>query len=85
MPLVEAYDKSLDSDYADMNNISSLGGAGSITAGLFLRRFVPKDSKWLHVDMAGMMSKNSASGYYAKSATGYGARLLADFTTHISN
>ena len=85
MPLVEAYDKSLDSDYADMNNISSLGGAGSITAGLFLRRFVPKESKWLHVDMAGMMSKNSASGYYAKSATGYGARLLADFTTLVSN
>jgi len=84
MPLVEAYDKSLDSDYADMNNISSLGGAGSITAGLFLRRFVPEESKWLHVDMAGMMSKTSASGYYAKSATGYGARLLADFTTHIS-
>ena len=84
MPLVDAYDKSLDSDYADMNNISSLSGAGSITAGLFLRRFVPEESKWLHVDMAGMMSKTSASGYYAKSATGYGARLLADYTTHIS-
>ncbi|MFJ7936220.1 leucyl aminopeptidase family protein [Sporosarcina sp. NPDC096371] len=84
MPLVEAYDKTLDSDYADMNNISSLTGAGSITAALFLRRFVPKESKWLHVDMAGLMSKSSASGYYAKSATGYGARLLADFTTHVS-
>lgn len=84
MPLVEAYDKSLDSDYADMNNISSLSEAGSITAALFLRRFVPKDSKWLHVDMAGPMEKSSASGYYAKSATGYGARLLADFTTFVS-
>lgn len=84
MPLVEAYDKSLDSDYADMNNISSLSEAGSITAALFLRRFVPKDSKWLHVDMAGPMEKSSASGYYAKSATGYGARLLADFTTYVT-
>ncbi|MCZ2260939.1 leucyl aminopeptidase family protein [Sporosarcina sp. G11-34] len=84
MPLVEAYDSSLDSDYADMNNISSLSVAGSITAGLFLRRFVPKGSKWLHVDMAGVMDKSKASGYYAKSATGYGARLLADFTTHVS-
>lgn len=84
MPLVDAYDKFLDSDYADMNNISSIGEAGSITAGLFLRRFVPKESKWLHVDMAGTMDKNSASGYYAKSATGYGVRLLADFTTHVS-
>lgn len=84
MPLVEAYDKTLASDYADMNNMSSLTSAGSITAALFLRRFVPKDSKWLHIDMAGMMSKSQATGYYAKSATGYGARLLADFTTHIS-
>ncbi|AOV07057.1 leucyl aminopeptidase family protein [Sporosarcina ureilytica] len=84
MPLVEAYDSSLDSDYADMNNISSLSSAGSITAGLFLRRFVPENSKWLHVDMAGVMEKNKASGYYAKSATGYGARLLADFTTFVS-
>ena len=84
MPLVEAYDKSLASDYADMNNISSLNFAGSITAGLFLRRFVPENSKWLHVDMAGMMSKSSASGYYAKSATGYGARLLADYAVEVS-
>jgi len=84
MPLIDSYDSSLDSAYADMNNISSLDGAGSITAGLFLRRFVPKGSKWLHVDMAGVMDKTAADGYYTKSATGYGARLLADFATHIS-
>src|SRR5690625_1419777 len=42
MPLVEAYENYLDSDYADFNNISNKGEAGSITAGLFLRRFVPK-------------------------------------------
>lgn len=84
LPLVDAYDASLSSDYADMNNISSMNAAGSITAGLFLRRFVPENSKWLHVDMAGVMDKSKASGYYAKSATGYGARLLADFTTFVS-
>lgn len=84
MPLVDAYDHSLSSDYADMNNMSSLSMAGSITAALFLRRFVPENSKWLHVDMAGVMEKSQAGGYYAKSATGYGARLLADFTTLVS-
>ncbi|MFD1206907.1 MULTISPECIES: leucyl aminopeptidase family protein [Sporosarcina] len=84
MPLVEEYDKTLSSDYADMNNISSLNFGGSITAALFLRRFVPEGSKWLHVDMAGMMSKSKPSGYYAKSATGYGARLLADYAVKIS-
>ncbi|MBS4200848.1 leucyl aminopeptidase family protein [Bacillus sp. FJAT-49732] len=84
MPLVDAYDSYLNSDYADLCNISSRAEAGSITAGLFLRRFVPKSSKWLHVDMAGVMASNRATGYYSKSATGFGARLLADFTTHVS-
>ena len=82
-PLVDAYDSYLKSDYADFSNISSKGEAGSITAGLFLRRFVPEAADWLHVDMAGVMSR-SAEGYYAKSATGFGARLLADFAVHYS-
>ncbi|MBW8348561.1 leucyl aminopeptidase family protein [Bacillus sp. IITD106] len=84
MPLVDAYDSYLNSDYADLCNISAKAEAGSITAGLFLRRFVPKSSKWLHIDMAGVMASNRATGYYPKTATGFGARLLADFTIHVS-
>lgn len=84
MPLIDAYDETLQSDYADFNNISSLSFAGSITAALFLRRFVAKETRWLHVDMAGMMQKTSNTGYYPKTATGYGARLLADYVTEIS-
>lgn len=83
MPLVDEYESYLKSDYADFSNISSKGEAGSITAALFLRRFVPKNCKWLHVDMAGVM-ESSEGGYYTNSATGYGARLLADFTEHVS-
>jgi len=83
MPLVDDYDRYLKSDYADFSNISSKGEAGAITAALFLRRFVPEKSKWLHVDMAGVMESQEV-GYYAKSATGFGARLLADFTAHVS-
>ncbi len=84
MPLIDDYESYLKSDYADINNISCRSEAGSITAGLFLRHFVPKEAKWLHIDMAGVMETNRATGYYPKTATGYGARLLADFTTHIS-
>jgi len=83
MPLIEEYDKTLKSDYADFSNISNQGTAGSITAALFLRRFVPENCKWLHVDMAGVMDSKE-SGYYGNSATGYGARLLADFAVHAS-
>lgn len=83
MPLVDEYESYLKSDYADFSNISSKSEAGAITAGLFLRRFVPKTCRWLHVDMAGVMASHE-TGYYAKSATGFGVRLLADFTTHLS-
>ncbi|RST76996.1 leucyl aminopeptidase family protein [Siminovitchia acidinfaciens] len=84
LPLVDDYDRYLDSDYADLCNISSKGEAGAITAALFLRRFVPETANWLHVDMAGVMESSGASGYYPKSATGFGARLLADFAVEIS-
>ncbi|EGQ21674.1 leucyl aminopeptidase family protein [Mammaliicoccus sciuri] len=82
LPLVDVYEESLDSAYADCNNISSMSEAGAITAGLFLRKFAPKKN-WLHVDMAGVMDKQKTKGYYTKSATGYGARLLADYTTSL--
>ena len=36
---------------ADLNNVSSGGFAGSITAALFLRRFVSAAKAWLHVDI----------------------------------
>ena len=74
MPLVDSYDSSIDSDLADICNISSLGYAGSITAALFLRRFV-EDTKWLHIDMAAMSDKT----IFGEKANGYGSRLLADF------
>jgi len=83
MPLIEAYDKTLKSDYADFSNISNQSSAGSITAALFLRRFVKDPSKWIHVDMAGVMDSKE-EGYYKNSATGFGTRLLADYTVHIS-
>lgn len=84
MPLVDAYDRYLRSDYADVSNISNKGEAGAITAGLFLRNFVPENSKWLHVDMAGVM-ESQENGYYSKAGSGFGARLLADYAVHVSN
>src|SRR5699024_12224769 len=68
MPLVEAYHKTLKSDYADFKNISTQGEGGAITAALFLRRFVPENTNWIHVDMAGVM-ESKAEGYYGDSAT----------------
>ena len=51
MPLWRPYDQLLDSKVADINNVSSGGFAGSITAALFLRRFVTAAKAWLHFDI----------------------------------
>jgi leucyl aminopeptidase len=51
LPLWQPYDQLLDSKVADVNNVSSGGMAGSITAALFLRRFVTSAKAWLHCDI----------------------------------
>ena len=53
MPLWAPYDKKLSSKIADMNNVTTDGFAGSITAALFLQRFVPKVRVWAHFDIFG--------------------------------
>jgi leucyl aminopeptidase len=51
LPLWHPYDQMLDSKVADVNNVSAGGFAGSITAALFLRRFVSAAKAWLHCDI----------------------------------
>jgi leucyl aminopeptidase len=51
LPLWRPYEQLLDSKVADVNNVSSGNFAGSITAALFLRRFVTAAKAWLHCDI----------------------------------
>ena len=51
LPLWGPYDQMLDSKVADVNNVGAGGFAGSITAALFLRRFVSAAKAWLHCDI----------------------------------
>jgi leucyl aminopeptidase len=50
MPLWDAYDENLKSDIADVSNMANNAMAGAIYAALFLRRFVPDDIAWAHLD-----------------------------------
>ena len=50
LPLWDGYAEMLKSDIADINNAGEGGFAGAITAALFLKRFVPEGTKWLHLD-----------------------------------
>jgi leucyl aminopeptidase len=51
MPLWRPYDAKLSSKIADINNVTTDGFAGSITAALFLKRFVEKTTAWAHFDI----------------------------------
>lgn len=56
MPLWSGYDSQLDGEISDLSNTGSGPMAGSITAALFLRRFV--DTKaWVHLDIYGWNPK----------------------------
>ena len=50
MPLWDGYDEMLKSDLADLCNSSDSPMAGSVTAALFLRRFVEPTTPWAHFD-----------------------------------
>ncbi|MEM5502879.1 leucyl aminopeptidase family protein [Ahrensia kielensis] len=53
MPLWQNYNQALASTVADLNNVTTDGFAGSITAGLFLQRFVDPAVSWAHFDIFG--------------------------------
>jgi leucyl aminopeptidase len=57
MPLWDGYEDELSSRIADVNNAPSGGMAGSVTAALFLRRFVTDPQRWLHLDIYGWNGK----------------------------
>ena len=51
MPLWSPYDALMASKIADVNNASASPFAGSITAALFMRRFVTNAKAWVHMDI----------------------------------
>jgi leucyl aminopeptidase len=51
LPLFMLYRDALLSSIADLSNSSADGYAGAITAGLFLKEFVPDTIPWLHFDL----------------------------------
>lgn len=53
LPLWSPYRSKLSSKVADTNNVTTDGFAGSITAALFLQRFVEKAASWTHFDIYG--------------------------------
>jgi leucyl aminopeptidase len=77
LPLWEEYDEQIKSNLADVKNT---GGrpAGSITAAMFLKKFVG-EYPWVHLDIAGMDMEEKDRPYIPKGALGFGVRLFLQF------
>lgn len=81
MPLYKHYTNQMTefSGY-DINNIGKAGGGGACKAAAFLQEFVPKNTPWIHMDMAGVMCNCSSQPYIRQSGmTGRPMRTLVEF------
>ncbi|MDR0934527.1 MAG: leucyl aminopeptidase [Burkholderiaceae bacterium] len=79
MPIEDAYQEQLKSNFADMANIGGQPG-GSVTAACFLERFT-RSYTWAHLDIAGTAWKSGA----AKGATGRPVPLLCTWLFNREN
>lgn len=75
MPLIDRYERDYSSQVADMKNSGSRWGS-PIKAALFLRAFVPGETKWAHLDIAGPARADSDRDEITKGGTGYGVRTI---------
>lgn len=75
LPLWDDYKDMMNSDVADIKNLSSAPVAGAITAAKFLEFFIDGHTNWAHLDIAGLAFGDSEFAKM-KSATAYGVNLL---------
>ena len=75
LPLWDEYSKDIQGKYADIQNLGK-AGAGTITAGAFLKEFVG-DTPWCHLDIAGTAWGPKEPEYQPTvGATGVAVRLI---------
>jgi leucyl aminopeptidase len=84
LPLPDHLRPTLDSEIADLRNISTGRYGGTLTAGIFLREFVGEGIPWAHLDIAGPSDSSAVDGEVVKGGTGFGVRTLVDLVSTFS-
>jgi leucyl aminopeptidase len=82
LPLYEEYFSYLKSEWADMKNTGSRSG-GVVTAGTFLKQFVPDKVSWAHFDVAGVAYHEQERGGQPVGASGFGVVLTVAFLENL--
>jgi len=81
MPLAPEYQELLKSKVADFKNITGTRYGGAITAALLLREFVPPNTPWAHLDIAGPAFQEKDAPLTPYGGTGCGVRLILELLT----
>ena len=82
LPVNDDFNKLMDSDIADMKNLSSSPFGGASTAAAFLQRFITKGRAWAHLDIAGVAWRKDTTDLCPKGGAGFGVRALYHWVTH---
>lgn len=77
LPLWDVWKDDIQSDVADMKNISLKPVGDCIIAAKFLEQFIENHPKWAHLDIAGV-AFGSVGYAKEKAATGFGVQLLVN-------
>ncbi len=85
LPFNRYLEELIDSKIADVANAGATRYGGSLTAGLFLNRFIKEENreKWLHLDIAGPAYVEKDWGYNQYGASGAGVRVLTTFIENL--
>lgn len=79
LPITDEHREAMKSSTADMNNKGKTPYGGSSQGAAFLEKFIEKDVKWAHLDIAGPAMTKAAKGPVSADGSGFGTQILLDY------
>jgi leucyl aminopeptidase len=76
-PMDDDYDSDLESTVADIQQCAVEGKGDHILAARFLKRFVPNDIAWLHLDLSAG-TRSGGLAHVGTDVTGFGVRYTVE-------
>lgn len=83
LPIFKEYRKTLDSNIADIKNITGSRYGGAIAAAVFLSEYAG-DGPWAHLDIAGPALWRETAGEHVKGASGVSVRTLIELASEFA-
>lgn len=79
LPLMQEYTDELKGNYSDVRNMGKSRYGGASLAAAFLKRYIEKDVKWTHLDIAGPGMYGCDRDFMCKGGTGFGVQVLLEY------